>query len=120
VIGPGTGLGEGIMAKADAKSLYEPFPSEGGHSDFAVRDKEDFDLREFALKYLETSKNTENLKCTRKTHRLCAEALVAGPGIPLIYEFMKEQYKDLPRPLETEKKINLVDMTSKDIISHAI
>lgn len=38
VIGPGTGLGQGLLVKgADPDGWYEPYPSEGGHSDFSVR-----------------------------------------------------------------------------------
>lgn len=36
VIGPGTGLGEAILIWDKTKQNYEPFPSEGGHADFAV------------------------------------------------------------------------------------
>jgi glucokinase len=75
--------------RPDDHHLYEPYPSEGGHSDFTVRDEEDFKLHQFALKYIKESKNVENLKCKRSTNRICSEALIAGPGIPLIYEFMK-------------------------------
>lgn len=102
VIGPGTGLGEGILVRADEGKLFEPYPSEGGHVDFNVITKEDFELQQFALNYIATSTNKENLKCKRKTNRLCVEALVAGPGVPLIYEFMKTQYPKLDRILEKE------------------
>ena len=37
VIGPGTGLGEGLLFKNEADGLYYPSPSEGGHTDFAVK-----------------------------------------------------------------------------------
>jgi len=37
VIGPGTGLGEGLLIKNEADNLYYPSPSEGGHGDFAVK-----------------------------------------------------------------------------------
>lgn len=43
------------------------------------------------------------------------ERLCAGPAVPLIYEFMKVQYPDLPRILETNKKD--IELTSGDIIS---
>ena len=56
----------------------------------------------------------------RVTNRICSEALVAGPGVPLIYEFMKTQYKNLPRPLETEQKLKPEEMTSKHIIKNAL
>jgi glucokinase len=37
VMGPGTGLGVGILIKNEEEGLYEPFPSEGGHVDFTVK-----------------------------------------------------------------------------------
>ena len=48
VMGPGTGLGEGIIAKGQSSEYYDVFPCEGGHVDFSVRNKEDFELLEFA------------------------------------------------------------------------
>jgi len=47
VIGPGTGLGQAFLCKIDKDAFYETFPSEGGHVDFAVTDKEDWELFEF-------------------------------------------------------------------------
>lgn len=38
VIGPGTGLGQGILVKNEEDGLYEPYPAEGGHTDFTVQD----------------------------------------------------------------------------------
>jgi len=37
VIGPGTGLGEGLLVKNEVDNLWYPSPSEGGHADFAVK-----------------------------------------------------------------------------------
>jgi len=37
VIGPGTGLGEGLLVRNEGDGLYYPTPSEGGHTDFAVK-----------------------------------------------------------------------------------
>lgn len=58
VLGPGTGLGEAMLFKNGLE--YEPYPSEGGHGDFAVRSEEDFKLMQFAKTYIPTSKNIEN------------------------------------------------------------
>ena len=48
VMGPGTGLGQGILIKVEEDGLYEPFPSEGGHVDFTVKNQDDWDLFVFA------------------------------------------------------------------------
>lgn len=60
VIGPGTGLGEGILKKDKEVGLFHPFPSEGGHCDFAAKTDEDWELVKFARKFIETSNNVEN------------------------------------------------------------
>ena len=60
VMGPGTGLGVGILTKSKFASCHEVYPSEGGHTDFSVRNEEDFKLRQFAIDYIENSKNIEN------------------------------------------------------------
>ena len=95
VIGPGTGLGVGILVKAAADGLYEPYPSEGGHTDFIVKTEEDYKLHVFARNFIETSNNVENLRAKGKIGRISVERLCAGPAVPLIYAFMKEQYPDL-------------------------
>ena len=89
VMGPGTGLGQGILVKAEADGFYEPFPSEGGHVDFTVKNQDDWDLFEFAQKFIETSNNVENLRAKGKVGRLSVERLCAGPAVPLIYAYMK-------------------------------
>jgi len=60
LIGPGTGLGEGILIKKDTDGQYEPSPSEGGHADFTVKTQEDWDLVCFAREFIEHSNNIEN------------------------------------------------------------
>jgi len=44
-MGPGTGLGEGILTKSSFSKCYEIFSSEGGHVDFSVTSEEDWKLR---------------------------------------------------------------------------
>ena len=117
-MGPGTGLGQGILVKAEEDGLYEPFPSEGGHVDFTVKNQEDWDLFCFAQKFIETSNNVENLRAKGKVGRLSSERLCAGPAVPLIYAFMKEKYPDLEAKLEKTKKFEEIE--SKDIIQLAI
>jgi glucokinase len=52
VIGPGTGLGQGFMCKSAFSPDYEVYPCEGGHVEFSVRTKEDFELLEFAKTFV--------------------------------------------------------------------
>jgi glucokinase len=80
IIAPGTGLGEAGLY-FDGK-LYHPFATEGGHSDFASRDKTDFELYE----YLQN-----------KFGHVSNERVICGPGILNIYQFLKEE-KRLEEP----------------------
>lgn len=76
IIAPGTGLGEaGLYFDGN---FYQPFATEGGHSDFASRDKTDFELYE----YLQN-----------KFGHVSYERLVSGPGIFNIYQFLKDEKK---------------------------
>lgn len=55
---------------------------------------------------------------------MSVERLCAGPAVPLIYSFMKTQYKDLEVVLEKDTKFGKAktfnDIESKDIINMAI
>ena len=90
------------MCKSEYAPHYEVFPSEGGHSEYSVRSKEDFELLEFAHNFLETSENIENLRAKGKVNRCSIERLCAGPAVPLIYDFMRTKYTELERILEKE------------------
>lgn len=74
VIGAGTGLGQVFMTPHSVDGLYEAFPSEGGHVEFAPRDQREFDLLEFTKKVL--------------GGRVSVERIVSGRGIVNVYEFL--------------------------------
>lgn len=116
-MGPGTGLGIGFLCKSESSQYYEVYPSEGGHSEFSVRSQEDFELMEFARKFIETSDNEENLRAKGKVGRISIERLCAGPAVPLIYDFFRTKHPDLERTLDS-KDFNQI--TSKDIISAGV
>ncbi|MBD1834394.1 glucokinase [Cyanobacteria bacterium FACHB-472] len=77
VIGAGTGLGQGFLIRT-AASLYQVFPSEGGHADFAPRSELEFGL----LKYLLDKHNIQ---------RISVERVVSGQGIVAIYQFLRDR-----------------------------
>ena len=107
VIGPGTGLGTGILIKGPNEGdPYEPYPAEGGHSDFSIKSEEDWELFKFAQNYIATSKNIENQRGKGKVDRISIERLCAGPAVPLIYAFMKTKYPDLETVIEKKKHFN--------------
>jgi glucokinase len=74
LIAAGTGLGEGILIWNGR--MHVPFPSEGGHSDFAPRNENEIDL----LRFLKQKYNG----------RVSFERVVSGMGMTGIYEFLRD------------------------------
>src|SRR6185312_51829 len=74
LISAGTGLGQCFMIW-DGRD-YVPYPSEGGHSDYAPRNEDEIDL----LRFLKQKYNG----------RISFERVVRGQGLPNIYEFLRE------------------------------
>ena len=74
LIAAGTGLGEGILAWNG--HMHIPFPSEGGHSDYAPRNEDEIDLLRFLKK--------------KYNGRISFERVVSGMGITNIYEFLRD------------------------------
>lgn len=106
LISAGTGLGESIIFWDGEK--YTPSPSEGGHTDFAPRNKIEIDL----LNYL-----------INKYGRISYERILSGPGLLNVYNFFKDTtYQNTPQwLLERFKKedpsavISDIGMSKKDI-----
>jgi len=73
VIAPGTGLGEAFLTWNGTR--YRPYPSEGGHADFAPRSPLEADL----WHYLHG-----------RFGHVSYERLCSGRGLPNIYAFLKE------------------------------
>jgi glucokinase len=74
LISAGTGLGEAFMIW-DGRD-YVPYPSEGGHADFAPRNEDEIDL----LRFLKQKYNG----------RISFERVVSGQGLTNVYEFLRE------------------------------
>jgi glucokinase len=74
LISAGTGLGEAFLVW-DGRD-YVPYPSEGGHSDFAPRNEDEIDL----LRFLRQKYNG----------RISSERVVSGQGLTNIYEFLRD------------------------------
>jgi glucokinase len=87
LISAGTGLGEaGLLAEANGS--YRPFPSEGGHSDFAPRSDLEIDL----LRHL-----------MGRFGHVSYERVLSGPGLHNIYQFLRDTGKgDEPAWLKDE------------------
>ena len=74
LIAAGTGLGEGRLIWNGRSHI--PYPSEGGHADYAPRNEDEIDL----LRFLKQKYNG----------RISQERVVTGPGLTNIYEFLRE------------------------------
>jgi glucokinase len=73
LISAGTGLGQaGLLAEEGG---YRPFPSEGGHADFAPRDELEIEL----LRYL-----------MGRFEHVSFERVLSGPGLFNIYQFLRD------------------------------
>jgi len=74
IIAPGTGLGEaGLFWDGSA---LRPFATEGGHADFSVRNKLDWEL----LKYLQSVYGKH----------VSWERVLSGPGIHALFNFLRD------------------------------
>jgi glucokinase len=74
LISAGTGLGECFLVW-DGRH-HTPYPSEGGHCDFAPRNEDEIDL----LRYLRQKYNG----------RISYERVISGQGLTNVYEFLRE------------------------------
>lgn len=95
IIAPGTGLG---MAGLYWDGQYHhPFPTEGGHTDFAPRT----DLDILLLRYLQ-----------EKYDIVSWERLISGPGITDIYEFLRD-IKGMDEPTELRTLMDAGDAAAE-------
>jgi glucokinase len=74
VIAPGTGLGEAFLVWDGAR--YRPYPSEGGHADFAPTNDWEMGLWQY-------------MRAGLGFDHVSYEAVCSGLGIPHIYEYVK-------------------------------
>jgi glucokinase len=88
LIAAGTGLGEGFLAWNGR--MHVPYPSEGGHSDYAPRNEDEIDL----LRFLKQKYNG----------RISFERVVSGMGMTGIYEFLRE-VKGVEEPVWLAEKM---------------
>jgi glucokinase len=88
LIAAGTGLGEGLLTWNGRHHI--PYPSEGGHSDYAPRNEDEIDL----LRFLKHKYNG----------RISFERVVAGMGMTNIYEFLRD-VKGVEEPAWLAEKI---------------
>lgn len=92
LISAGTGLGEAFLVW-DGRD-YVPYPSEGGHSDYAPRNEDEIDL----LRFLRQKYNG----------RISFERVVSGQGLTNIYEFLRDG-KGLDEPVWLAERMRQED-----------
>lgn len=80
IIGAGTGLGEAFAVHNGQD--YIVYPTEGGHSDFAARNDEEYAVMKYVQKKLDL-------------HHVSVERLVSGTAIPHIYNALKDLNPEL-------------------------
>jgi glucokinase len=87
LIAAGTGLGEGLLTWNGR--IHIPYPSEGGHADYAPRNEEEIEL----LRFLQHKYNG----------RISWERVVSGMGMTNIFEFLRDvRGVDVPLALAEE------------------
>jgi glucokinase len=74
LLSAGTGLGEAGLI-ADKQGAYHPFPSEGGHADFAPRNDVEMELLRYLLGRFE---------------HVSYERVLSGPGLNNLYQFLRD------------------------------
>jgi glucokinase len=88
LLAPGTGLGQAYLW-VDEQDCIHPFPSEGGHVEFAPRDALEFDLLNYLLDKFRS--------------RVSIERVLCGPGLVNIYSFLRDRrYHEEPDSLRNE------------------
>ncbi|MDE3201725.1 MAG: glucokinase [Acidobacteriota bacterium] len=92
LVAAGTGLGEGLLIWNGKQHI--PFPSEGGHADFAPRNEDEIDL----LRFLKQKYNG----------RISFERVVSGMGLTNVYEFLRE-VRGLEEPAWLVEKLSQAD-----------
>ena len=99
VIAPGTGLGQAYVVTQDGIKL--PLPSEGGHSSFAPRNRQQLDLLAFMLQH--------------KKH-VSVEQVCSGLAIPHLFAFISQT---IPPPAWLTKKIQKANDPTPVIVQAA-
>jgi glucokinase len=75
VIGAGTGLGEGVLIHNGTD--YQVIPTEGGHTDFAARSIQEFELVQYICRQMEID-------------RVSNDRVISGRGIVAIYQYLRD------------------------------
>ena len=103
LIAAGTGLGEGLLTWNGR--MHIPYPSEGGHADYAPRNEDEIDL----LRFLKQKYNG----------RISFERVVSGMGMTSIYEFLRD-VRGMEVPVALAQKIEAAHDPNSVITEQAL
>jgi glucokinase len=103
LIAAGTGLGEALLIWDGRR--HTPYPSEGGHADYAPRNEDEIDL----LRFLKQKYNG----------RISYERIISGMGLTSIYEFLRE-VRGVEEPAWLAERIAAVDDPNAIITEFAL
>ena len=103
VVAPGTGLGEAFLTWDGSGSRYRPFPSEGGHADFAPASE------------LETGLLA---RLRARYGHVSVERVCSGPGLLNIYEYLRD-FGHAPESTEVADRLGAVEADKPAIIGEA-
>jgi glucokinase len=78
LIAAGTGMGQALLHNINGR--FVPSPSEGGHADFAPRNRRELALAEFSM---------------RDRERVEVETFLSGPGLLNVYRFVHDLGEDI-------------------------
>ncbi|XRB14972.1 glucokinase [Pseudoscourfieldia marina] len=81
-VGAGTGLGCTYLTCPPDGGVYDAYPTEGGHTEFAPRTNLEIEM----LKHLMAQFDT--------IHRISDERIVSGRGIHAVYGFMRKRFPE--------------------------
>jgi glucokinase len=137
LIGAGTGLGQAYMTWGDG--VYNPFSSEGGHSDFAPQNDLQMGLVHFlnmrikkgawtakeykayrgkVNAYSQEEIDVPSSPSKRDNVRISNERVVSGTGWPHIYDYLRTVYPDRIDPV-VDGKIQNAPVPAQVISSYA-
>jgi glucokinase len=103
VIAPGTGLGEGLLFQSER--MFFPRGCEGGHADFAPVNEEQAALLAWMM--------------ARRGGPVTYEDLIAGPGIPFLYDFLHQSGK-IPETESLQRMLAEADDRTPLIVGGAL
>lgn len=103
LIAAGTGLGECLLTWNGR--IHTPYPSEGGHADYAPRNEDEIDL----LRYLKQ----------KYSGRISWERVVSGMGMTNIFEFLRD-VRGMEVSPKLAEEIETADDCNAVITQHAL